>query len=137
MRTTEKHKSIRDTIGYGAGHGFLYGMFLPAGLMEIGKDANLAVTMLIFIGSPFLCMIVMWFVYRLGVKLFGRPVMEFANVAQLMIMFAIVGGVAGYYIGRSVVAGVFGAFGLAVPNAALFYSRREFLFGESSESESE
>ena len=112
------------------------GMFLPVGLMYFGadlhlEDLSLAFAVGIFVGSPFVGWGFMWWLFTVGVESFGRPAMAYVNTVLFMITFALVGWIAGYAMsGWSVIGGVFGAVGLALPNFFLFYSKREYLYGE-------
>jgi hypothetical protein len=57
--------------------------------------------------------------------------MAYVNTVLFMITFAVVGWIAGYVMsGWSVIGGAFGSVGLVLPNFFLFYSRREYLYGE-------
>ena len=64
--------------------------------------------------------------------------MAYVNTALLLILIAVGGWVAGYVLtGGNVVAGDFGAVGLVMPNIFLFYSRRDYLYGEEAVTEQE
>ena len=131
-----RHQTARETISYGSGFGFLAGMFLPPGMMFLGVDLHLenlplVLAVAIFVGSPLVGWLLLWWLFTVGVESFGRPAMAYVNTVLFMITFAVVGWFAGYAMsGWSVIGGVVGAVGLALPNFFLFHSKREYLYGE-------
>ena len=141
MSAPEKHQTARDTIGFGGGFGFLAGMFLPVGLMHVGVDLHLedlplALAVLIFVGSPFVVWSFALLLFTAGVKVLGRPAMAYVYTGLLLITFAVAGWVAGYFLtDKSVVAGVFGAVCLVLPNFFLLYSKREYLYGDEADTD--
>lgn len=136
MTTEQRRQTARETISYGSGFGFLAGMAIPVGLMSLGvnlhlEDISLLVAVSIFVGSPFVGMVLLWWLFAVGVKVFGRPTMAYVNTVLFLATFAVLGWTAGrMFSSGSLIGGVFGAVGLVAPNFFLFYSRRDYLYGE-------
>jgi len=138
MKSEQKHQTAHDTISYGSGFGFLAGMSLPVGLMSLGVDFHLEelplfVAVSIFVGSPFVGMVLLWWLFSVGVRIFGRPTMAYVNTALSLATFAALGWIAGSMAtGGNLLGSICGAVGLFTPNFFLFYSKREYLYGEEA-----
>lgn len=121
--------------------GFFYGMLLPVALMQasgqvIAADSSIAWTLLILIGSPFICMLLAMWLFRWGVQQFGRPTMSLVGSAMFLLAFAAVGHFSvTVLLGGGTAAGIAFALLLVIPNVLLFYTRRDYLYGEDAEAE--
>jgi len=103
---------------------------------SMGPQTSIPVALLVWIGGLALGWFSGYGLWSLGINVFGLKAVTSINCVLLLATLGVLGWLAGwFFVDRNVVAGSAGAVCLIIPNLALFYARREYLFGNNEPAE--